>query len=130
MAAADPPNVPVREPSDAALAARANPPVGAAEANAPEWRAAEIPAANGHGTARAVAALYGVFAGRGSYDGRRVLSPAAAERLREGQGSCRDHVLPRPIRPCTRTKGSPSPPRGVSRSEAMAAHGSLTRCPW
>ena len=77
----------------AALAALANPPVGAAEANAPEWRAAEIPAANGHGTARAVAALYGVFAGRGSYDGRRVLSPAAAERVREGQGSCRDLVL-------------------------------------
>jgi CubicO group peptidase (beta-lactamase class C family) len=77
----------------AALAALANPLVGAAEANTPEWRAAEIPAANGHGTARAVAALYGVFAGKGSYDGRRVLSPAAAERVREGQGSCRDLVL-------------------------------------
>ncbi|MFF9624573.1 serine hydrolase domain-containing protein [Streptomyces griseosporeus] len=77
----------------AALAALANPAVGAAEANTPAWRAAEIPAANGHGTARAVAALYGVFAGRGSYDGRRVLSPEAAERVREGQGSCRDLVL-------------------------------------
>lgn len=49
----------------AALAALTNPTVGAAQANSPEWRAAEIPAANGHGTARAVAALYGVFAGRG-----------------------------------------------------------------
>jgi len=77
----------------AALAALANPVVGAAEANTPEWRAAEIPAANGHGTARAVAALYGVFAGRGSHGGRRVLSPEAAERVREGQGSCRDLVL-------------------------------------
>ncbi|MGW1916202.1 serine hydrolase domain-containing protein [Streptomyces sp. NPDC002076] len=77
----------------AALAALANPVVGAAEANTPEWRAAEIPAANGHGTARAVAALYGVFAGRGSLGGRRVLSPEAAERVREGQGSCRDLVL-------------------------------------
>ncbi|MFF9276636.1 serine hydrolase domain-containing protein [Streptomyces griseosporeus] len=77
----------------AALAALANPAVGAAEANTPAWRAAEIPAANGHGTARAVAALYGVFAGRGSYDGRRVLSAEAAERVREGQGSCRDLVL-------------------------------------
>ncbi|MFE0254822.1 serine hydrolase domain-containing protein [Streptomyces sp. NPDC059010] len=77
----------------AALAALANPVVGAAQANSPEWRAAEIPAANGHGTARAVAALYGIFAGRGSYDGRRVLSPEAAERVREGQGSCRDLVL-------------------------------------
>ncbi|WP_217205923.1 serine hydrolase [Streptomyces sp. AC550_RSS872] len=77
----------------AALAALANPAVGAEEANSPEWRAAEIPAANGHGTARAVAALYGIFAGRGTYDGHRVLSPEAAERVREGQGSCRDLVL-------------------------------------
>ncbi|MCC5477932.1 serine hydrolase domain-containing protein [Streptomyces barringtoniae] len=77
----------------AALAALTNPVVGAAEANTPEWRAAEIPAANGHGTARAVAALYGVFAGRGRHGGRRLLSPEAAERVREGQGSCRDLVL-------------------------------------
>ncbi|MEU6091851.1 serine hydrolase domain-containing protein [Streptomyces sp. NPDC047085] len=77
----------------AAIAALANPLVGAAQANSPEWRAAEIPAANGHGTARAVAALYGVFAGRGSHGGRRILSPEAAERVREGQGRCRDLVL-------------------------------------
>ncbi|WP_406130487.1 serine hydrolase domain-containing protein [Streptomyces sp. NBC_00989] len=77
----------------AAIAALTNPVAGAAEANTPEWRAAEIPAANGHGTARAVAALYGVFAGRGTYGGHRVLSPEAAERVREGQGSCRDLVL-------------------------------------
>ena len=77
----------------AALAALTNPPVGAAEANTAAWRAAEIPAANGHGTARAVAALYGIFAGRGSYGGRRLLSPEAAERVREGQGACRDLVL-------------------------------------
>lgn len=77
----------------AALAALANPVVGASEANTAEWRAAEIPAANGHGTARAVAALYGIFAGGGAYDGHRVLSPEAAERVREGQGSCRDLVL-------------------------------------
>ncbi|MFF3849964.1 serine hydrolase domain-containing protein [Streptomyces sp. NPDC002328] len=77
----------------AALAALTNPMAGAREANTPQWRAAEIPAANGHGTARAVAALYGVFAGRGTHDGRRVLSPDAAERVREGQGGCRDLVL-------------------------------------
>ncbi|MES5820205.1 serine hydrolase domain-containing protein [Streptomyces sp. RG80] len=76
-----------------ALAALANPLTGAAEANTPGWRSAEIPAANGHGTARAVARLYGVFAGRGTFDGRRVLSPEAAERVREGQGRCRDLVL-------------------------------------
>ncbi|MFF3638195.1 serine hydrolase domain-containing protein [Streptomyces sp. NPDC002250] len=77
----------------AAIAALANPPVGAAQANTAAWRAAEIPAANGHGTARSVAALYGVFAGRGSYGDRRILSPEAVERVREGQGACRDLVL-------------------------------------
>ncbi|MEV2214106.1 serine hydrolase domain-containing protein [Streptomyces sp. NPDC050997] len=77
----------------AALAALTNPGLDAVAANSPEWRAAELPALNGHGTARAVAALYGIFAGKGGYDGRRVLSPEAAERVREGQGSCRDLVL-------------------------------------
>ncbi|EFL29987.1 beta-lactamase [Streptomyces viridochromogenes DSM 40736] len=77
----------------AAVAALTNPPVSAAGAGTPGWRAAEIPAANGHGTARAVADLYGVFAGRGSYGGRRVLSAEAAERAREGQGSSLDLVL-------------------------------------
>ncbi|MCX4825390.1 beta-lactamase family protein [Streptomyces sp. NBC_01142] len=76
-----------------ALAALINPITRAADANTAAWRAAELPAANGHGTARAVAALYGILAGRGEYAGRRVLSPEAAERVREGQGSCRDLVL-------------------------------------
>ncbi|MGQ4364763.1 serine hydrolase domain-containing protein [Streptomyces sp. SAS_272] len=79
--------------SPAAIAALTNPLAGAAEANSAAWRAAEIPAANGHGTARAVAALYGILACRGTYGGRRILSPEAAERVREGQGSCRDLVL-------------------------------------
>ncbi|MFC9389757.1 serine hydrolase domain-containing protein [Streptomyces venezuelae] len=77
----------------AAQAALANPLVGVAEANSPEWRAAELPAANGHGTARAVAQLYGIYAGRGLSDGRRILSEAAVERAREGQGAGRDLVL-------------------------------------
>ncbi|MFI2781695.1 serine hydrolase domain-containing protein [Streptomyces sp. ALB3] len=76
-----------------AVASLLNPGTGTAAANTPEWRAAEIPAANGHGTARAVASLYGILAGRGTLDGRRVLSEEAAERVREGQGSCRDLVL-------------------------------------
>ncbi|WP_328889952.1 serine hydrolase domain-containing protein [Streptomyces sp. NBC_00316] len=76
-----------------AVASLLNPPSGAAAANTPEWRAAEIPAANGHGTARAIAALYGIFAGRGRLGDRRILSEVAAERAREGQGSCRDLVL-------------------------------------
>ncbi|WP_455358644.1 serine hydrolase domain-containing protein [Streptomyces sp. SYSU K21746] len=76
-----------------ALSALANPLVGATDANTPAWRAAQIPAANGHGTARAVAALYGILAQRGRAGDHRVLSVEAAERAREGQGACRDLVL-------------------------------------
>ncbi|MFF9520437.1 serine hydrolase domain-containing protein [Streptomyces achromogenes] len=76
-----------------ARAALANPATGPAQANSAGWRAAEIPAANGHGTARAVAALYGVFAGRGTFGGRRFLSQRAAERARESEGPGRDLVL-------------------------------------
>lgn len=79
-----------------AIAALANPLVGAAEANTPEWRAAQIPAANGHGTARALATLYGVYARHGlagDHGEHRVLSPEAVERAREGQGACRDLIL-------------------------------------
>ncbi|MFF5563892.1 serine hydrolase domain-containing protein [Streptomyces sp. NPDC012623] len=76
-----------------ALAAMTNPAIGTEVANSAAWRAAEIPAANGHGTARAVAALYGIFAGRGRYGDHRVLSAGTVERVREGQGRGRDLVL-------------------------------------
>ncbi|MBM7054497.1 serine hydrolase domain-containing protein [Streptomyces durocortorensis] len=76
-----------------AVASLLNPPTGRAAANTPAWRAAEIPAANGHGTARAVAALYGILAGRGSLGAHRILSEKAAARVGEGQGACRDLVL-------------------------------------
>ncbi|MDQ1040665.1 CubicO group peptidase (beta-lactamase class C family) [Streptomyces sp. V3I8] len=76
-----------------AVAALTNPQTGVAAAGTAAWRSAEIPAANGHGTARAVAALYGIFAGRGRYGTHRILSPEAAERVRTGQGACRDLVL-------------------------------------
>lgn len=77
----------------AAIAALANPAAGAGAANTAAWRAAEIPAANGHGTARGVAELYGLLMGGGTPGGGGLLSPSAAERVREGQGSCRDLVL-------------------------------------
>ncbi|MBG0832041.1 beta-lactamase family protein [Planomonospora sp. ID67723] len=77
----------------AAISALANPLFGADGANTLAWRRAEVPAANGHGTARAVAALYGVMACGGSWGGRRLLSAEAAERARQGQGACVDLVL-------------------------------------
>ena len=75
------------------LATLGNPALTGAAANEPAWRRAEIPAANGHATARGIAALYGVLAGRGTVDGREYLSAAQVERVREGQGPAVDVVL-------------------------------------
>lgn len=61
--------------------------------NNPEWRRAEIPGANGHGTARALARVYGALASGGSVDGVSLLSPATIERLRTEQSFGPDLVL-------------------------------------
>ena len=62
-------------------------------ANSPEWRRAEIPAANGHGNARALARLYGALACGGAIDGVRILSPEAIERATLEQANGSDAVL-------------------------------------
>ncbi len=55
-----------------------NPPDSLEVANSRAQRAAEIPAANGLATARAMARLYGCLARGGEIDGVRLLSPATA----------------------------------------------------
>jgi CubicO group peptidase (beta-lactamase class C family) len=67
--------------------------------NTRAWRGAEIPAANGHGTARALARIYGALAGGGSLDGVQVLAPASIERASAEQSFGTDLVLsPLPTR--------------------------------
>ena len=73
-----------------------NPPISSnrgMEANTKQWRNAEIPAANGHGTARSIAKLYGILANGGSRDGIHVLSPETIEKARQTQSDGRDLVL-------------------------------------
>lgn len=48
--------------------------------NSPTWRAAEIPSANGHGTARAIATLYGALAQGGRLGDVRLISAEALAR--------------------------------------------------
>lgn len=66
--------------------------------NTREWRAAEIPAANGHGNARALARLYGALARGGELDGFRVLSEAAIERATREESYGEDAILLLPTR--------------------------------
>ncbi|MQA09070.1 MAG: serine hydrolase [Pseudonocardiaceae bacterium] len=66
-------------------------PWGLPWASMPEWQAAELPAVNGHGTARSLARMYAALACEGELDGVRLLSGrAAVERCREGQGQLHD----------------------------------------
>jgi CubicO group peptidase (beta-lactamase class C family) len=61
--------------------------------NTRAWRAAEIPAANGHSDARSLARLYGALARGGELDGVRVLGSDSIERARVEQSYGEDAVL-------------------------------------
>ena len=77
----------------AAMAALANPPLTGDEANAPGWRMAEIPAANGHGTALALATIFGSLV-----DGSEgLISASTLQEACAGQGRCTDLVLGIPL---------------------------------
>jgi CubicO group peptidase (beta-lactamase class C family) len=77
----------------AAMAALVNPSLTGDEANADDWRMAEIPAANGHGTALALATVFGAVT-----DGsERLISARTLEAARTGNGRHTDLVLGFPI---------------------------------
>lgn len=62
------------------------------------WRQAEIPAANGHGNARAVATIQAVVANGGEMNGVRLLSPETIELFFAEHSNGMDQVLAMPIR--------------------------------
>jgi CubicO group peptidase (beta-lactamase class C family) len=70
-----------------------HPVIQAADANTIGWRRAEIPAGNGHGNARSVAAIQSVLACGGTLGGVRLLSPAGCERALEEQHDGVDRYL-------------------------------------
>ena len=75
-----------------------NPPLDATMATQAWWRQAEIPAANGHGNARSVAAIQSVIAGKGEARGVRLLSAAGTDPIFETQADGIDLVLGVPTR--------------------------------
>jgi CubicO group peptidase (beta-lactamase class C family) len=75
-----------------------NPPLDASQAHHAWWRRAEIPAANGHGNARSVAAVQSIIAGRGEARGVRLLSAGATDAIFEEQSNGTDLALGVPIR--------------------------------
>ncbi len=61
---------------------------------APEWRKLEIPSANGHGTAPALARLMSVIATGGRLDGKHILSPGVVAQATRERIWGEDKVLP------------------------------------
>ena len=61
--------------------------------NSRGWRSAEIPGANGHGNARAVAKVYNALAQGGTHDGVTLMSPERVDLAREVQVQSPDEVL-------------------------------------
>lgn len=81
------------EPAGITSRAFANPMSIATGTNTKEWRSAEIPAANGHATARAIARFYAVLAGNGTLDGIEVLPSDILKYCMDEQSSGVDAVL-------------------------------------
>jgi CubicO group peptidase (beta-lactamase class C family) len=75
-----------------------NPPRPLDVANSAAWRTAEIPAANGHGTARGIARIYAALAAGGTLDGVRLLRARTRDGaiVEESRGA--DLVLGAPTR--------------------------------
>ncbi|HEY3842537.1 MAG TPA: serine hydrolase domain-containing protein [Acidimicrobiales bacterium] len=93
-----PPNLDEMEVTDIMVNTLLNPPLDASMAHHTWWRRAEIPAANGHGNARSVAAIQSVIAGRGAARGVRLLSAAGTDAIFEEQADGTDLVLGVPLR--------------------------------
>jgi CubicO group peptidase (beta-lactamase class C family) len=83
----------MRDPTTMTGATFNNPPGAPDQVNSRAWRAAEIPAGNGHGSARALARIYGALARGGEIDGVRILAPESIERARSEQAFGPDAVL-------------------------------------
>ena len=73
--------------------ANPRPVVDPALVNSRAWRGAEVPAANGHATARALATLYGGLACGGELNGYRILTPASIKRAHTEQANGPDLIL-------------------------------------
>jgi CubicO group peptidase (beta-lactamase class C family) len=75
-----------------------NPLIGVKTALEEWWRRAEIPAANGHGNARSVAAIQSLVSAGGRARGTRLLSEQTVERIFEEQSNGLDLALGVPLR--------------------------------
>lgn len=76
-----------------AIAALVNPQLDGEVCNTRAWRAAQIPAANGHASANGIARLYGAIANRGALDGQRLLEGGTIAAMTRRQTGRTDALL-------------------------------------
>jgi CubicO group peptidase (beta-lactamase class C family) len=88
----------LRDPMSMAGRAFLNPPRTPDVTNTRAWRAAEIPAGNGHTTAKGLARIYGALAHGGALDGVSLLRRTTLEAASVEQSSGLDAVLSFPTR--------------------------------
>jgi len=90
----------LKDPESVSAKAINNPPnaIATETVNSRPWRAAEIPGANGHSTARALARIYGVLACGGELHGVRLISSGNLPRCYAEQSKGMDEVLKIPTR--------------------------------
>ncbi len=84
--------------SELAVRSLTNPRITGEVASQRWWRRAEIPAANGHGNARSVAAIQSIIAGGGEARGTCLLSEPGVAAIFEEQADGPDLVLGVPLR--------------------------------
>ncbi len=72
--------------------------ITAPDANSPEWRRAEIPAAGGHGNGRSIAESMALMANGGTYKGKKIFSEELIEFALDEQVRGNDLVLVEPLR--------------------------------
>jgi CubicO group peptidase (beta-lactamase class C family) len=81
------------EPGSIAFRAWSSPPVDFTWPQHRWWRAAEIPASNGHGNARSTAQIQSIVANKGEFEGRRFFTEKTANMIFETQAHGIDLVL-------------------------------------
>ena len=75
-----------------------NPPINPYDTRTRAWRAAEIPAAGGHGNARSIAEIHALLANGGVAKGKRIMSEAGCRKALEQQIEGTDLILGAPAR--------------------------------
>ena len=75
-----------------------NPGIDVSATRTRAWRAAEIPAAGGHGNARSIAQIHAVLANGGVAKGKRLISEAGVRKALEPQIEGKDLILGVPVR--------------------------------